>query len=392
MELGSRNAGSGVHYSSSLPPQNRLTLPSLSSLRSKANRLRTSWHQVDTHPDRKPRRQIAQELLACRRTGISPQFYLERLLYQNAAGNPADYLSKAETQALWDLKRKPDGYLRVFNDKTLFDEHLRREGCPPIQLPTCLGQTRASILLRPDHADVRLQDRAAFGRALADMAERSPTGRVFAKPVNDKKGAGAMLIRSPLSEQTTEEVRERALRVDYFFQEAIDQHPEINRLHPGCLNTLRILTGTANDGSFPSLSAVLRVGQGSKPIDNSHAGGLVVGVDLETGQLRPRAHVFFQFGGATHERHPETGVAFDGFEVPFFAEAVGLAQRAHSQLPLLYVGWDIGISPDGPVLIEGNSGPYIAGLEIPVGGFKADPVARAFLVEHGVVSDGAAGS
>ena len=343
------------------------------------------WDSVDAHPDRKSRGQIVRELLEHLRAGLSPQFYLERLLYQNAAGHPADYLTKAETHALWDLKRKPDGYLRVFDDKTIFDEHLRREGCPSIRLPTYLGQTRASILLRPHHADVQLQDHAAFGRALADMAERSPTGRVFAKPVNDNKGTGAMLIRSPPSEQATEKARERALKVDYFFQEAIDQHPEINRLHPGCLNTLRVLTGTAHDGSFPVLSAVLRVGQGSRPVDNSHAGGLVVGVDRETGRLRPRAHAFFQFGGATHQRHPESGVAFDGFEVPFFAEAVSLAQRAHSQLPLLYVGWDIGISPDGPVLIEGNSGPYIAGLEIPVGGFKADPVTRTFLVEHGIL-------
>ncbi len=364
-----------------------MTALSPSSFRSKAGRLRTSWRRVNAHPDRKPRHRIARELLAYRRDGFSPRFYLERLLYQNAAGDPADYLTKAETSALWDLKRRPDGYLRVFDDKTLFDEHLRRDdGSPPIRLPAYLGQTRASILLRPGHADVRLQDRAAFGVALVGMAEASPTGRVFAKPVNDRKGAGAMLIRSAPSEQTVEEARESALEVDYFFQEAIDQHPEMDRLHPGCLNTLRILTGMAKNGSFPVLAAVLRVGQGRKPIDNSHAGGLVVGVDRATGRLRPLGYTFFQFGGATYERHPETGIVFDGFNVPFFAEAAALAQRAHAQLPLLYVGWDIGIAPDGPVLIEGNSGPYIAGLEIPAGGFKADPVARTFLVEHGILS------
>ena len=360
---------------------------SLTSLRSKAESLRTSWHHVDTHPDRKPRRQIARELLAYRRAGNPSRFYFERLLYQRSAGRPADYLTQKETYALWDLKRKPAGYLRVFDDKTLFDEHLRREdGAPPTRLPAYLGQTRASVLLRPGYADARLRDHVAFGHALAGMVEGSPTGRVFAKPANGNKGTGAMLIQSGSLEQTTEEVRERALEVDYFFQEAIDQHPEINRLHPGCLNTLRIVTGTATDGSFPVLAAVLRVGQGSKPVDNSHAGGLVVGIDRETGRLRPRAHAFFQFGGATYERHPETGVAFDRFEVPFFAEAVDLARRAHGKLPLLYVGWDIGIAPDGPVLIEGNSGPYIAGLEIPVGGFKADPVTHAFLAEHGIIS------
>ena len=360
--------------------------PSLASLWSRASRLRTYWHKVNGHPDRKPRRQIVREILAYRRAGTHRHFYVERLLYQRAAGDPSDYLTDAETQALWDLKRRPEGYLRVFNDKTIFDEHLRRDdGSGAIPLPAYLGQTRASVLLRPGYADLRATDPAAFGRALTEMVGASPTGRVFAKPVSDRKGAGAVLVTPPLSEEGAEALRARALRTDYLFQEAVDQHPDLDRLHPGCLNTLRILTGMANDGSFPVLGAVLRVGRGRAPIDNTHAGGLVVGVDREAGRLRRRAHVAFQFGGGTFERHPEIGVAFDGFEVPHFAEAVDLARRAHARLPLLYVGWDVGVTPDGPVMIEGNSGAYLAMMETPAGGFKTDPVARAFLVEQGVL-------
>ena len=218
------------------------------------------------------------------------------------------------------------------------------------------------------------------------MVKKSPTGRVFAKPVNDNKGAGAILIASVVSEQESENVRENALKVDYIFQEAIDQHPELNRINPSCLNTLRILTGMAEDGSFPVLGAILRIGQGQKHIDNAHAGGLFAGVDRETGRLRSRAHAFIQFGGATYEQHPDTGTVFDNFEIPYFAEAVDLAQRAHAKLPLLYVGWDIGITPDGPVIIEGNSSAYLSFMEVAVGGFKSDPIVRAFLVEQGVIS------
>ena len=358
---------------------------SVASLRAKAGRIRRYLHDIGTHPDRKPTRQIAHELLDYHRAGTSRQFYFERLLYQRAVGDPADFLTKAETKALWDLKRRPDGYLRVFNDKTIFDEHLRRAGGAPFPLPTYLGQTRASVLLRPGRDDVMCQDDAAFARALAEMVDRSPTGRVFAKPVDDNQGAGAELVRGGFSRDQALLVREGVLRVDYLFQEAIDQHPAMDALHPGCLNTLRIVTGTSDDGSYPVLGAALRVGQGQRPVDNSHAGGLFVGVDRATGRLFCRAHTAFEFGGATYKRHPGTGVTFEGFEIPYFDEAVALSRRAHALLPLLYAGWDVGISPSGPILIEGNSGPYLPFMETAAGGFKADRVARAFLTEKGIV-------
>ena len=363
--------------------------PSPAALRAKADRLRAYWHDIDSHPDRKPRAQVARELLACRRAGTPPRFYLERLLYQRAAGDPANYLSSAQEQALWDAKHRPDGYYRVYADKTLFDDHYRRAGEAehgPFSLPAYLGQTRASVLLRPDREDVRASDRVALADALADMAERSPTGRVFAKPAVAKKGAGAFLVRRGHTAEKAEEVRQGALGVDYLFQEAVDQHPEMNRLHPNCLNTLRIVTGTMRDGSRFVLSAIVRVGRGDKPIDNAHAGGLIVGVDRDTGRLRPQAQTLFEFGGESYARHPESGVVFGGFEIPYFAEAADLAQRALGRLPLLYAGWDVGITPEGPVLIEGNEKPYLLMMEVANGGFKADPVARAFLQDQGILS------
>ena len=357
-------------------------------LRSRAAHVR----HVLADPRRKGPRHIARDVLALRQHGMTPRHYLNRLLFQRAAGDPAGYLSVAEEQALWAAKGKVAGWIRVYEDKTLFDDHYRRaseaEG-GPFRLPVYLGQTRAGTLLRPGHGEVPLQDAQAFADALAEMVERSPTGRVFAKPAIANKGTGALLVRRDHTAEKAEEVRLAACAVDYVFQEALDQHAAMDRLHPGCLNTLRIVTGTSRDGSIPVLSVALRVGQGTKPVDNTHAGGLVAGVDRETGVLRPLVRTLYSFGAESYERHPETGVVFDGFEVPHFAEAVDLAQRAHRRLPLLYAGWDVGITPDGPVLIEGNPGPFLLMMEVANGGFKADPVVRAFLAEQGVVADGA---
>jgi len=46
---------------------------------------------------------------------------------------------------------------------------------------------------------------------------------------------------------------------------------------------------------------------------------------------------------------------WQGNEVPLFGEAVALVTKAARVVPEIpYVGWDVAILPDGPVLIEGN--------------------------------------
>ena len=53
---------------------------------------------------------------------------------------------------------------------------------------------------------------------------------------------------------------------------------------------------------------------------------------------------------------PATGVRVLGRSLPMFAECCELARRAALLLlPMRTLGWDIAITPDGPVLLEGNN-------------------------------------
>src|SRR5262245_33178746 len=55
------------------------------------------------------------------------------------------------------------------------------------------------------------------------------------------------------------------------------------------------------------------------------------------------------------ERHPDTGAAIEGHRIPCWRDAVELARRAHQAfLTMKFVGWDIPILVDGPILLEGN--------------------------------------
>ena len=88
--------------------------------------------------------------------------------------------------------------------------------------------------------------------------------------------------------------------------------------------------------------------------DNFHQGGKGVLVDLETGKL---------VGNGIDKKLNEseksiTGIKFDGFEIPYWEEIKEMVLEAalvNDKVNL--IGWDVAISKNGPVIIEGNRGP-----------------------------------
>ena len=139
-----------------------------------------------------------------------------------------------------------------------------------------------------------------------------------------------------------------------FFEELVIQHPEMNRLCAKSVNTMRVMT--FNDHGSPRIIWMgLRVGNGVNSVDNFHAKGMGVNIDIETGKL---------YGDAIdkdlnhYTEHPVTHVKFDGYEIPCFEEAKELVLKASLESDkILVVGWDVAISETGPVIIEGNRRP-----------------------------------
>ena len=333
-------------------------------------------------PDRKPVRVIAQEIGALLRRRQPPRFYLEHLLYREGTGAVGDYLTAPEKERMYALKKRGDGWLRNLDDKALFDQLVRPSG---LRLPQLLGQTRMGSFVSPG-GEVRPLDSAeALAAELAAMLEASPTDGVFAKPIMANKGSGAHKVRPETLQEKAGDLFKAVSFNDYLFQEAVRQHEGMNALYPHSLNTLRVLVGQQEGGDPRVLSVILRMGSGGRSMDNAHAGGVFVGVDVETGTLKTHGHELFFFGGHRFDRHPDTGVRFEGYPVPLFGEAMELARQAHETLPHPYAGWDIGVTPDGPVIIECNSGPYLLMMDVAHGGLKADPVFRTYLEAQGVL-------
>ena len=141
----------------------------------------------------------------------------------------------------------------------------------------------------------------------------------------------------------------------YIFQERIRQCAEEDRLYSGSVNTLRIVTvNPRHEKSDPYVLAILqRVGCKGSGVDNWTAGGIAVGIE-ENGYLKQFGYRKYQYGGKT-DVHPDSGVRFSEFRVPMVNEAIDLVLKVHRFFYSVHsIGWDIALTDDGPMLVEGN--------------------------------------
>lgn len=133
-------------------------------------------------------------------------------------------------------------------------------------------------------------------------------------------------------------------------EEVLVQHPEMARLYPGSVNSLRMVTYRDPDDEVHLLAAVLKVGNGGV-IDNFSNGGMYTMLGEDGRAL----HAASDEEGHPFETHPITGVELTGFQVPLYDEILALVDRLARRVPdLPYIGWDIAITPERPIVIEGN--------------------------------------
>ena len=182
--------------------------------------------------------------------------------------------------------------------------------------------------------------------AFLKFAEEHP--RIFIKKAVGWGGDGAR-IESVDTIEKAESVW-NSLSEDFVAEPVIENHPEIKAINPDCLNTLRFITLGLADGPKIQMASI-RFGNRTI-VDNVHSGGMVAGIDLESGIIDTAAK---DRHFRKYTNHPVTGMPITGARIPCFREAAELALKAASVTPeLRYCSWDIAVTPDGPIMIEGN--------------------------------------
>lgn len=199
----------------------------------------------------------------------------------------------------------------------------------------------------------------------------------FAKPSDGQLGNGIFSLRSESghlyvneNEVSSDEVLDTLLSADYLIQERIYQHPALSAFCASSINSIRLQTVMDQDGSVIPFGAGVRMGRVGSPVDNWAKGGVFVGIDMSTGRLMSRGMMKPGYGTSVFE-HPDSKIRFEGYEIPFYKEAEQMAVRLHKYLYRCHsVGWDIAITENGPVFIEGNGLWEISLLQAVHGGLK----------------------
>ena len=184
--------------------------------------------------------------------------------------------------------------------------------------------------------------------------------KIFIKPVDGLEGKGVTAISFGSDEQNKYYFK-KLKTGDYILEEPVIQHQDMVFGNQS-VNTIRVYT--TYDKKIKKgfcIATTLRAGVGDSIIDNSHAGGLSYEIDMETGIIDSRGWGHQNAGGLIH---PQTHICMMGRKIPHWNKVIDLCEKAAESIPEVpYIGWDVAITENGPILIEGNHDPDIDIME-----------------------------
>jgi len=148
---------------------------------------------------------------------------------------------------------------------------------------------------------------------------------------------------------------------NFVIQERLKNHPELVRLtDTHYLQTVRIITFVQGNNHCRILYAYLKLITGENVIDNFEhglTGNIQAEASLDDGLLKPAVMVAPNgLGIKTVPVHPKTGISFDRFQLPLWAQACRLVKEvALKFLPVRTIGWDVAITPNDVLILEANN-------------------------------------
>ena len=155
----------------------------------------------------------------------------------------------------------------------------------------------------------------------------------------------------------------------YIVQEGLVQHQSISAIYPHSINTFRVITECVN-GEPRVLYALLRMGRGGKQVDNASSGGVYTKLDPLTGTLGDYA---IANNRVVFKAHPDTKFVFKDSKMESWTEVKRFALVVAKKFrEIKYIGWDIGLSPEGPTIIEINKRPDMEMIQDFYGGIRDD--------------------
>lgn len=261
------------------------------------------------------------------RYGAGYYDYLTFGFWGLTAKQRATYITRVKSKKLVTFLNDAS-YEHIFNDKeefhSVFPEFTRREA---------------------------LNFRTASKEEVAAFVQRHPV--LFAKPAHGSCGKDCQ--RFALADYEDFDALYAALEANnaWLLEELLVQHPQNAEVYPNAINCMRMITLLDDAGEPHVIFVTQKYGLNGRVVDNY---GFGCRVDLETGRICSPGVSGDGSLGIVYEEHPMTHVKLVGREIPCFFEACEMVKKAALRIPQMrYIGWDVGITPDGPAIVEGNN-------------------------------------
>lgn len=225
----------------------------------------------------------------------------------------------------------------VLADKLAFQRRCSEHDVPHPTVLATITDGRVTVLERPQASEIVVKPAAGEGGSGV---------RMLAITESDRADFAAFLAREA-----------RGLKGSWLVQPRIVNHPDMADIAINALATVRLTTMFNERGEPEVVTSVLRfASRADSLVDNIKAGGLMAPVDATTGTLGAACR---GRGVDEYETHPASGAAIAGRPLPHWPKAVEMAKRAHRTAFSEYtlVGWDVVLTADGPMILEGNGKP-----------------------------------
>ena len=260
--------------------------------------------------------------------GVKNVGFQDYIDYDFAILTPAEratYMTHPVSNQISQKYDHPD-YRGLFQDKVEFDrtfsEFLRRDW----------------MVVDADNAD----DLRAFTERLGTIVTKEPVGQA---------GTGVHRYHADEVEDWTAFHRGLLERGEILVEEVIRQHDDLAAVCAGTVNTTRV-TAFFDGEKTHILAMAQKFGRGAVS-DQMTFGGFYTMLD-DNGHALGAG---YDSHGHVHELHPDSGVRIADFQLPMIDEVKAFVDQVARVVPQVqYVGWDIVVGPDGPVLVEGNWG------------------------------------
>lgn len=275
----------------------------------------------------------------------------------------ADFVTAKQFKLIEKQLNSPD-YFPILEDKYFFSQVLEGKGF----------RSPKNLFLAEEHGIFNLESRIYISDeeflqnnfdGICKLINGFGGKMIFQLEVSNKK---LHLNKEELSVSDLMEILDHKR---YLIQERIIQHEKMNILNPSCLNTMRLLT-LRNGQAFHFYQGFMRIGINNSIVDNAAKGNIMIGIDSQRGTLVKYADSLSGNSYVTGlDRHPQTLTVFEDFEIPFYRESLEMVESLHSLFRQFFmIGWDIGITPDGPIVIEGNNITSLQPFQALYGGLK----------------------